>query len=355
MIVRQALPAVAALLALLAGCGGDGMHEAGGTAPAPLAAPAPIASPPASLPVRGAIQPVHDPAIIREGGTYYLFTTGHLADAEGVVPMRSSSDLRTWRIHGPVFPELPAWAADTIPGTRGLWAPDISRTTGEFRLYYSVSTFGSNRSAIGLATNARLDPAAPAAGWTDKGVVFQSQEADDYNAIDPNIITDAKGRQWMSFGSFWSGIKMFELDPATGMRLSGDTALHSLAARPDPGAIEAPFIIRRGEYYHLFVSFDFCCRGAQSTYRTLVGRSREVTGPYVDREGRPMLEGGGTQVLGSGQDIGSRYVGRGHVAILQDDARDYIVYHAYDTQLSGAPTLRIRPISWSADGWPTAE
>ena len=134
-----------------------------------------------------------------------------------------------------------------------------------------------------------LDPESPATGWTDRGKVFESDFRDDFNAIDPNVFSDAEGRQWMAFGSFWSGIKMIRLDPATGMRAADDETIHSLASRRRPGAVEAPFVIRRGEYYYLFVSFEFCCRGADSTYYTVVGRSTEPTGPYVDRDGKKMM------------------------------------------------------------------
>ena len=131
--------------------------------------------------------------------------------------------------------------------------------------------------------------------------------------------------------------------------------MHSLAARPSPGAIEAPFVIRHGRYYYLFASFDFCCRGAKSSYNTVVGRATTPTGPYLDRAGTPMLRGGGTPVLASGQGTGSRYVGRGHNAILQAPDGDRIVYHAYDTQRNGTPTLRIQRLIWDAKGWPHAE
>lgn len=310
------------------------------------AARAPKYPPPAS-------QRVHDPAVLAERGRYYLFSTGHIGDAAGLLPLRVSTDLRHWTQAGPSFRALPAWAQQAVPGTTGMWAPDITRAGGEYRLYYSLSTFGKNRSAIGLATATRIDPGDPAANWVDRGPVIRSTDGDDFNAIDPAAFTDADGRQWLAFGSFWSGIKLIELDPATGLRRP-DTPLRSLAARPSPGAIEAPFVIRRGGYYYLFASFDFCCRGAKSSYNVVVGRATAPTGPYVDRAGTPMLKGGGTPVLGSGQGTGSRYVGRGHNAVLQQPGGDRIVYHAYDTQRNGRPTLRIQPLRWDGKGWPIA-
>ena len=324
-----------------------------GLAAAAMAVAAGEEAPP-GLELEGDLAPVHDPVIMRAGDTYFLFATGQARDPTGMVPVRVSSDLRRWAWKGAVFPTMPGWAAEAIEGTRGIWAPDISKTGDEYRLYYSVSTFGKNRSAIGLAVATTLDPESPATGWTDRGKVFESDFRDDFNAIDPNVFSDAEGRQWMAYGSFWSGIKMIRLDPATGMRAADDETIHSLASRRRPGAVEAPLVIRRGEYYYLFVSFEFCCRGADSTYYTVVGRSTEPTGPYVDRDGKKMMEGGGFLVLHARLDETGRFVGPGHPAILEDGGRAYIVYHAYDTEAEGRPTLRIQQLGWTEDGWPVA-
>ncbi|WP_129793247.1 arabinan endo-1,5-alpha-L-arabinosidase [Sphingosinicella sp. CPCC 101087] len=313
------------------------------------------ATSPDTTALSGDVSPVHDPAIIRSGDHYYLFATGHASDPTGLLPMRSSRDLVTWTFEQPALPSIPDWAREKIQGTRGLWAPDIVRSHGEYRLYYSVSTFGKNRSAIGLATASTIDPDAPGYGWTDRGPVIESHPDDDFNAIDPAVFTDREGHQWMAFGSFWSGIKLIRLDPETGLRSDQDRAIHSIARRPSPGAVEAPFVIERDGFYYLFVSFDFCCRGARSTYHTVVGRSRSPTGPYVDRDGRPMMEGGGTLVLHETLEPGGRFAGPGHVAVLRDGDVDHIVYHAYDRRAEGAPTLRIRRLVWSDDGWPTAQ
>jgi hypothetical protein len=111
---------------------------------------------------------------------------------------------------------------------------------------------------------------------------------------------------WLCWGSFWGGIMMRRIDPQTGKLSTTDTTLHNLARRPrtgpaetppQSGAIEAPFIIRHDGWWYLFASFDFCCRGAKSTYNIRVGRSQNVTGPYVDKDGVPMLEGGGSIVI----------------------------------------------------------
>lgn len=289
---------------------------------------------------------VHDPAIIKAGDTYYLFSTG-----DGI-SVRKSSDLAEWKVAFPpvVFANIPDWAQEMIPGATNIWAPDISYFNDKYHLYYSVSTFGSNRSVIGLATNQSLDFESDDYGWVDEGLVLESTTASNYNCIDPNVIIDAEGIPWLSFGSFWSGIKMYRLDYETGKPSPEDDTRYSLARRTGyHGAVEAPFIIHQGDYYYLFVSFDACCRGVESTYRVMVGRSEAITGPYVDREGVEMLAGGGTQVTFPTE----RWRGPGHNAILREEDKDYIVYHAYDAEASGMPTLRIDPLVWDEDGWPS--
>jgi arabinan endo-1,5-alpha-L-arabinosidase len=187
------------------------------------------------------------------------------------------------------------------------WAPDISFFDREYHLYYSISTFGSQRSCIGLATNKSLDPASLDYRWTDEGKVVVSMPGrDDFNAIDPNLVLDERGQPWLSFGSFHGGIKIIRIDPRTGKPLPPDLNMVTIAARPGGGAVEAPFVVFRGGHYYLFVSFDHCCRGADSDYKIMVGRSRRVVGPYLDRAGVPMVRGGGTLVLsGHGRSPGT--------------------------------------------------
>jgi len=299
--------------------------------------------------LQGDIRQVHDPTVIKEGSTFYLFST------RAGIAIRCSQDLVQWRLCGDVFAHLPGWAVKDVPGLRGIWAPDISYFNGKYHLYYSVSTFGSNRSSIGLVTNATLDPTSAKYRWEDQGKIVSSNNTDDWNAIDPNIVLDDAGEPWLSFGSFWSGIKLQKIDLATGRLSERDTKLYSLASRPRsprlPGAIEAPAITRRNGYYYLFVSFDFCCRGVESTYNLRVGRSKAVTGPYVDREGKSMMEEGGTLLLKGG----TRWRGPGHCAILQDKDGERLVYHAYDAEARGVSTLRIAPLTWDAAGWPSVK
>lgn len=308
----------------------------------------------------------HDPSIAKDGNTYYVFATGKARDG-GQFPVRCSPDLHTWTLCGHVFDEIPAWIRERSPGTKELWAPDISFEHGEYRLYYAYSLFGVNTSGIGLATNKTLDRNSPNYKWVDKGLVFDSKASDDFNAIDPNYIEDGHGGAWLSFGSFWTGIKMRRLDPKTGLLSTADTKLYSLASRakpnpvppqkfdpehpvlpPDWTAVEAPFIIHHDKYYYLFVSWDLCCRGTRSTYRTMVGRAKDVTGPYLDKTGEPMSQGGGTQLLGAN----ARWLGPGGESVLDENGRDLLVFHAYDAT-TGRPALQISTITWKND-WPEA-
>jgi len=306
-----------------------------------------------SLPLTGDISPVHDPCIIKDKGIYHLFCTSQLREGKGVIHWRTSPDLITWAFKGSVMPVIPEWVKAAIPGVKGIWAPDVAYFNGRFHIYYSASTFGSNQSVIGLVTTPTLDTSDPAFGWVDQGKVIGSVKPDNYNAIDANHLETSDGQHWLSFGSFWSGLKIIGLDSATGKLKEKNSLPRSIAGRKDLGAIEAPVIIRKGEYYYLFASFDFCCRGVNSTYYTVVGRSKSVEGPYVDREGRKMKDGGGTIVLHGDQDKTGRWKGPGHVDILQEDDVDHVVYHAYDGQNGGRPTLRIQKLDWR-DGWPVA-
>jgi arabinan endo-1,5-alpha-L-arabinosidase len=271
-------------------------------------------------------------------GTYILVATGN------DLTITTSTDRRAWRSAGVVWPGGASWTTSYTNGSRTLWAPDISFHNGQFYLYYAASTFGSQHSAIFLATS----PTGASGSWTNRGLVIESSSSVNYNAIDPNLVVDASGQWWLTFGSFWSGIKLIRLDAATGLRSTSDTAVRALATRPSnvSGAVEAPFIYRHGGFYYLFTSFDFCCRGAQSTYRIMVGRSTSITGPYVDRNGVALTSGGGTQVLAGHGSIH----GPGHEAVIADADGDVLFYHYYAD--SGASFLGINLLGWDAANWP---
>ena len=302
----------------------------------PADAPPPIDTPPGSvLDLAGDLTPVHDPAIIASATEYQVFSTG-----DGI-RVQVSPDLIHWQFTGIVFATKPAWITTTDPNSpNNLWAPDVSYFGGQYHLYYAASSFGSNDSCIGHAVSSSLEPAT----WNDLGAVICSTSADDWNAIDPAASLDAGGQPWLALGSFWSGLKLIPL-AADGSRSGTD--MYSLATRNNT-AVEASYVVRRDPYYYLFESVDFCCQGVNSTYKIMVGRATDITGPYIDSDGVPLLAGGGT-LLVSGD---ARWRGPGHNAILRTPSGDYNVYHSYDASNNGVPTLRIAQLTWSTDGWP---
>ncbi|QDH77922.1 arabinan endo-1,5-alpha-L-arabinosidase [Echinicola soli] len=297
---------------------------------------------------------VHDPVMIKENDTYYLFCTGR------GIAVWSSPDMENWEREAPVFSEAPTWAKDVVPDFGNhIWAPDIFFHNDQYYLYYSISTFAKNTSAIGVATNKTLDSSSPDYKWTDHGIVIESVPGRDmWNAIDPHIITDEQGTPWMSFGSFWSGLKLVKLTEDLLSVKNGPEDWFTPVRRKrtfelderDPGdaAVEAPFIFKKDGYYYMFVSFDLCCRGERSTYKMMVGRSKTLTGPYLDRDGKSMYNGGGTLVLEGNED----WYGVGHNSTYTFDGKDYLIFHGYDAHDNGRPRLFIREISWDAEGWP---
>ena len=331
-------------------------------APASIAAQAPqtaTTAPGLADRLQGDIAPTHDPVIIREGDTYHVFSTGLGDGPDKILAHRTSRDLVHWDKAEPPLAALPAWAVREIPGASNAWAPDISYVGGRYRLYYSVSTFGSNRSAIGLLSSSTLDPTRAGYGWRDEGLVVMSTSTSDFNAIDPNLVVGRDGKQWLALGSFWSGLKMFALGETRRLRNAGGTPV-SIARRmvPEgaPAPVEAPFVFEHAGWYWLIASYDYCCKGNASTYYTVIGRSKAVTGPYVGKDDSAMLRGGGTILLRADLPEKERFRGPGHAGHFRDvDGSDYLVYHAYDRDRKGAPTLRISRLRWRSDGWPVAE
>ncbi len=287
---------------------------------------------------------LHDPStIVKCGNEYWLFATG-----PGVSSWRSK-DLLQWERGPRVFEQLPLWITNIVAGHRGyFWAPDVVHHNGRYWIYYSVSKFGVNTSAIGLASNPTLDPDAQDFHWTDHGIVVQSDKADNFNAIDPAVTKTLAGGLWLSFGSFWSGIKLTQLDPATGKRIATNSPMYSLAHTK---AIEAPFIYRNGDYYYLFVNWGTCCRGTNSTYNIRVGRSREITGPYLDKDEKDLAQEGGSLLLGTD----GAFIGPGHAGIFKEEGRFWFSCHFYNGSQRGASMLAIQPLRWNPDGWPSLD
>jgi arabinan endo-1,5-alpha-L-arabinosidase len=320
------------------------------------AATAAAAAPPATGAAAAGTVPspylfVHDPTMAKEGSTYYLFSTGDPAGVigNGNIQIRTSTNLRSWTYTGTVFAQKPAWITAELGSIPNLWAPDISYFDGLWHLYYAGSSFGTNNSVIALATTPTLDPSSPRYHWTDDGLVFQSTTADDFNAIDPSLVTGASGAKWLVFGSFWSGIKLLPLDPATGKPATASPAITSLAEQPAPDPLEGGGITYHDGYYYLFASLGFCCKGIGSSYSIIVGRSASVTGPYLDPNGTDMMNAGGMEVQGADQGM----IGPGSAYVFHaSNGSDLLVYHYYDAFSSGDAWVQVRPIIWTSDGWP---
>ena len=314
-------------------------------------ASAPSSGPLASYTLTGDTSPVHDPSIIHAGSTYYVFSTDQGAQS-GHIPIRCSSDEVSWSACGYVFSSLPSWVAAAVPNATTIWAPDISYFNDTYHLYYAVSTFGSQVSAIGLATNTTLDENSPGYHWIDQGMILQSTTGDDFNAIDPNILVEADGSVWLQYGSFWDGIYQQQIDPSTGKIVTGGP-IHHLAERaasvPDD-PIEGSSLVQVGNFYYLFVSWDYCCEAnpAQSNYKIVVGRGTSPHGPFYDETGANMLYGGGTILLQGDSTWGAP---GGQTAYIDPTDGNLIVFHALDLQKNGLDFLFVRSLSF-ANGWP---
>jgi len=246
------------------------------------------------------LQNAHDPGTItKDGDTYFNFTTG-----TGIW-YSTSTDLTTWQGGpGPVFSTYPSWIANKIPNFSGsFWAPDVIHMNGYYYIYYSVSTFGTSSSAIGVARTASLKNPA----WTDLGIVVESfGGSSEINAIDPALYRDHDGKVYMSYGSFFGGIGVAEINQSTG-KLAGNVTKIWGGNGQD---IEAPYITRDGGYYYLFVNRGACCKGSNSTYYVEVQRATSITGPYS----------GTRTVL---PNVDGKYKGPGHIGVLKQDGCNF--------------------------------
>jgi arabinan endo-1,5-alpha-L-arabinosidase len=298
----------------------------------------------------------HDPStMVKDGSRYYVFTTG------SGIPNKYSTDLRNWTAGSRVFPAgPPAWVDNAVPGydpNNWSWAPDVAYFNGQYHVYYSVSSWGTIDSVIGLVTS----PSLISPTWTDQGKVVQSDaspccvqpetDTTTFNCIDPSILQDTNGTIWMVYGSYSDGILVTQIDPSTGKRLnpaSIGTKIASSSASFFSNTTEGAHIHQRGGYYYLFLNYGGCCAGLDSTYNIRVGRSTSVTGPYLDKNGINMLNAGGTVLLEST----GRFIGPGHPGILVENGTNWFTYHYYNANNNGAPTLGLNQLFWATDGWP---
>lgn len=294
--------------------------------------------------ITGSTTVVHDPDIVKEGDTWYVFSTAPR------IGIRSSRDLVHWEYRGTAFPDgWPAWLGALFPGDdENMWAPDVEHFGGQWHLYYSRARFGTQDAAIGVATSPTLDPDDPDYGWIDHGMVVRSLEGSEgVTAIDPNVVIDEAGDPWLVWGSFWGGIALQRLDATTG-ELAAGSERRIIARRPHwYDGIEGAQVVRRNGAWWLFTSWGFCCGGVTSWYAFRVGRADQLTGPYLDQAGRPLTEGGGTLVMGSE----GREIGRGHGSAFDTGAGWALVHHFYDASAGGVATLGFAPLV-DLDGWP---
>jgi arabinan endo-1,5-alpha-L-arabinosidase len=339
-------------------------------------------------PLTGSLS-THDPVVIKQDSLYYLFHTGN------GVPIKTSRDRIQWDngLPASVYSTAPAWHA-RFRNTIDSWAPAISYWDGKYWLYYSLSTFGTRQSAIGLRTNTTLHPSDSGYQWVDQGVVVctynngvthsdcfnagttgvNTADTTAFNGIDPDIILDSAGTPWLSWGSFGAGIQLIRLNRASGKPDSGaqpSTIAHRYTTASASGAayersIEAPVISHHGGWYYLWYSYDRCCASTNSTYRVMVTRSRSVTGPYVDKAGNlahPPYRAGGTttgswQTANAGTLVSegdqTNWFATGHNDILVDNDTTFLVNHGY-IRPGGQTRLMIRPLYWDAEGWPTLD
>lgn len=291
---------------------------------------------------------VHDPALTREGNSYYMFSTPQPVEAPAVrklVPFKSSSDGVTWKDVSSVFSAPLDWWNDDIPAPE-TWAGDVRHVNGTFYVYYSISAWGNFNSSIGLATNTTLDVTSPDYHWVDRGKVVDFRNGGTgVNVIDPNLFVEDDGSFWLVYGSYRSGLRLVQLDASTG----------KLPAQPDVkvltnGLGEGSSLLKHGGYYYLVASIDRCCAGLDSTYRVVMGRSQNIAGPYLAKDGKRLLDGAYTVLLAGD----AAHPGQGGQSFYQENGQLYLVYHAY-TAPSGEPVLNVRPVFFDASGWLTLD
>ncbi len=297
----------------------------------------------------------HDPCLLKEDGTY---ANGNWwwSPATGMgLAMKFSTDGIKWRQGLPVFTSdnMPAWWTDYAPNMKpfNVWAPDIHKFGGRYWLYYSISEFGKNNSAIGLTSSTGIFQG----DWREDGVVvFSRKNFETFNAVDPSLAIDADGNPWLSFGSYFDGIHIVRLDPQTMKPVSGEPYT-TIARRQSDLGLEGSTVIYANGFYYLFVAVDICCNGKVSTHKIAYGRSKKITGPYAGKESdlantvSNMMTGSLT-IFERGDD---RWAGMGGPFIYRRGDGWIIARHGYDKNMGGVPKIRISDLYWDTEGWPT--
>jgi arabinan endo-1,5-alpha-L-arabinosidase len=286
---------------------------------------------------------IHDPStVVVDRGRFYTAGTGN------GLPILTSEDGWTWRRAGSFMSAVPGGKAGPAvleKGGNNTWAPDIIHIGDKFFVYYSAPAT-QPKSAIGLLVCRTLDVTAADRGCEDGGPIVWSDGVEDSNAIDPGVLLDPDGRLWLTYGSYFGYIRLVELDPKTGKRRYPDRPPVNIAINA-----EASILIYRDGWYYLLLTHGSCCQGANSTYNIRMGRSRKVTGPYLDNMGVDMIEGGGKLFAASR----GRHVGPGHFGLLDlgEGVQKFSLHYEADLDRGGVSVLDIRPLLWR-DGWPVA-
>lgn len=286
---------------------------------------------------------VHDPVMAKEGDTYYVFGTGR------GVGVKTSADRKNWENIEGVFPDTLAWWNDDIPEQKGhIWAPDIHFRDGKWHLYYSVSAWMNFNSSIGYATNETLDPNSPKFEWKDEGKVIDFRNAGEgVNCIDPNVFVDDDGKVWLFYGSYQAGLRLVELDRKTGKLFSEKPEVIIITKALGEGV----FLIKDKGWYYIFASRGRCCAGIESTYQVVMGRSKNIKGPYLNKEGKSWVDNNYTLFMAGDYEE----PGRGHNGFFTEHDTTFIVYHAYTRSAEGASLLNIKPMYIDEDLWPTLD
>lgn len=306
--------------------------------------------------ISGTGKSVHDPNMIQDtAGTYWLYGTHNT--------LAKSTDMTTFTsVSAGIFSsDFSWWASENTTGTGGrtdLWAPSVMYANGKYYQYYSIPIYDTPsivdttqaKAVIALATSS-----SPNGPWTDAGKIIASCGSTSgcttkFNAIDPAPYIDSDGNWWLAFGSWQDGTHALQLDPSTGLRLSTNTTLYSLAARGsgEEGSFIFPYTVNGTHYYYYFASINVCCSGTSSTYRIIVGRSTSPTGPFYDRGGVALTSAGGTILLSTHGNI----YGPGGQSVMLVGTQPVLVYHYYDGANSGTATLGLNNLKFDTDGWP---
>jgi arabinan endo-1,5-alpha-L-arabinosidase len=286
---------------------------------------------------------VHDPVMIKQGDTYYVYHTGR------GISVKTSKDMITWKRDSGVFAmnALPAWFTKDIPEQKGhLWAPDIHFRDGKYHLYYSVSAWMNFNSSIGYATNTTLNRRDPAYKWIDYGQVISFKNGGEgVNVIDPNVFVDSDRKVWLLYGSYKAGLRMVELNAETGMLKANPPAIVTLTTALGEGV----FLIKGHGYYFIVASRGICCKGTESTYHVVMGRAKNIQGPYLNKQGESWVDNKYSMLL----EGDSEEPGRGHNGFYTEGDTTYMVYHAYTRSANGTSLLNIQPLYIDEEGWLT--